>query len=366
MAGGLEPKDMSAKLSAWGQGDQTAGNELIGMVYQELRWLASYYLQSERGDHTLQPTALVHELYLKLFAGEPLQLQDREHFLAVAARQLRHIVVDYARSKHAQKRGGPQGAISLDEAHGLAVPTDSRVIDLDRGLGAPGILGFARRTGGGAEILWRAYRRGSRQDSEDLTGNRQTGLGFRSLLAIEPNEVTERTKCRSASIQSLSRTNRLLADLQAPPSGRQHLAGIQLAIGIEQRLQFPHRLQRFRRELFGHEIVLFHPHAVFPGNRPTSLDAVNQNLLARRARPLHLAGLAGIEKNDGVHVAVAGVENIADRQPVLARRCVDEMERRSDLSARHHAVLHIVSRAHAAHGAECVLAALPQIGRASC
>ena len=134
MAGALEPKDVSAKLSAWGQGDQTAGNELIGMVYQELRRLASYYLPSERGDHTLQPTALVHELYLKLFAGEPLQLQDREHFLAVAARQLRHIVVDYARSKHAQKRGGPQGAISLDEAHGLAVPTDSRVIDLDRAL----------------------------------------------------------------------------------------------------------------------------------------------------------------------------------------------------------------------------------------
>src|ERR1035441_5758638 len=90
------------------------------MVYQELRRLASYYLQSERGDHTLQPTALVHELYLKLFAGEPLQLQDREHFLAVAARQLRHIVVDYARSKHAQKRGGPQGAISLDEASWFA------------------------------------------------------------------------------------------------------------------------------------------------------------------------------------------------------------------------------------------------------
>jgi len=134
MTGGLQPKDVSAILSAWGEGDQDAGKELIGIVYQELRRLAAYYLQSEPVGHTLQPTALVHELYLKLFSTEAVQLQDREHFLAVAARQLRQIVVDYARSKHAQKRGGSQATISLDEAHGLAVPTDSRVIDLDRAL----------------------------------------------------------------------------------------------------------------------------------------------------------------------------------------------------------------------------------------
>jgi RNA polymerase sigma factor (TIGR02999 family) len=135
MAGSLEPKEVSEILSAWGHGDQDAGNKLIGIVYQELRRLAAYYLQSERGDHTLQPTALVHELYLKLFSAEPVQLQDRQHFLAIAARQLRYIVVDYARSKHAQKRGGHQAAISLDEVQGLEVPTDSRVIDLDRALG---------------------------------------------------------------------------------------------------------------------------------------------------------------------------------------------------------------------------------------
>jgi RNA polymerase sigma factor (TIGR02999 family) len=135
MTGGLRPKDVSAILSAWGEGDQEAGNELIGIVYQELRRLAAYYLQSEPVGHTLQPTALVHELYLKLFSTEPVQLHDREHFLAVAARQLRHIVVDHARNKHARKRGGSQSAISLDEAHGLAIPTDSRVIDLDRALG---------------------------------------------------------------------------------------------------------------------------------------------------------------------------------------------------------------------------------------
>lgn len=137
MSGGLEPKDLSAILSAWGDGDAQAGNELIGIVYQELRRLAAYYLQSEPDGHTLQPAALVHLLYLKLFSSEPVRLHDREHFLAAAARQLRHIVVDHARNKHAQKRGGSQGTISLDEAQGLAVPTDSRVIDLDR---APGRL----------------------------------------------------------------------------------------------------------------------------------------------------------------------------------------------------------------------------------
>src|ERR1035441_4088493 len=115
MTGNLEPKDLSAILSAWGEGDQEAGNELIGIVYQELRRLAAHCLQSERGGQTLQPTALVHELYLKLFSADRVRLPAREHFLPLAARQLRHIVVDRARNKHAQKRGGSLGTISLDE-----------------------------------------------------------------------------------------------------------------------------------------------------------------------------------------------------------------------------------------------------------
>ena len=134
MTGGVEPKDVSAMLSAWGEGNQEAGNELVGIVYHELRRLAAYYLQNEPAGNTLQPTALVHELYLKLFSAEPMHLHDREHFLALAARQLRHIVVDHARNKHAQKRGGALGTISLDEAQGLAVPMDGRVLDLDEAL----------------------------------------------------------------------------------------------------------------------------------------------------------------------------------------------------------------------------------------
>lgn len=125
---------MPALLKAWGEGDRAAGDELIGIVYKELRRLAAHYLHNERDGQTLQPTALVHELYLKLFAGHPPNINDREHFLALAARQLRHIVVDHARTRSAQKRGGPEATISLDDARGLAIPADGRVIDLDRAL----------------------------------------------------------------------------------------------------------------------------------------------------------------------------------------------------------------------------------------
>ena len=131
---GSQPKNVTVLLNAWSAGDEAAGQELITLVYGELRRLAASYLQSERPDHTLQATALVHELYLKLFSGEPIPWQNRSHFLAVAARQLRHIVVDYARKQHAQKRGGLQAKISLENTPDLAVMTDSRIIDLDRAL----------------------------------------------------------------------------------------------------------------------------------------------------------------------------------------------------------------------------------------
>ncbi len=130
-----QPKEVTALLSAWSSGDQKSGNDLIELVYHELRRLAAHYLQNERSDHTLQPTALVHELYLKLFATESMGWQDRGHFLAVAARQLRRIIVDYARAQHAQKRGGAMGKIPLDEAYQVAVQVDNtRLVELDDAL----------------------------------------------------------------------------------------------------------------------------------------------------------------------------------------------------------------------------------------
>lgn len=129
-----QPKSVTQLLNAWGAGDPAAGNELIEIVYKELRRLAAHYLQSERPDHTLQPTALVHELYLKLFSAEPIEWKGRGHFLAVAARQLRHIVVDYARTQRAQKRGGNHPKVSIEDVPEIGVVVDSSVLDLDQAL----------------------------------------------------------------------------------------------------------------------------------------------------------------------------------------------------------------------------------------
>jgi len=121
-------------LNNWGSGDEAAGQELIEIVYKELRRLAAHYLKTERPDHTLQPTALVHELYIKLFSTEPVEWKDRGHFLAVAARQLRNIVIDYARVQHAQKRGGAQRKLSLEDLGEVGVVIDARVLEVDRAL----------------------------------------------------------------------------------------------------------------------------------------------------------------------------------------------------------------------------------------
>lgn len=127
-------KNVTELLNAWSAGNQSAGDELFVTVYQELRRLAAHYMQVERSGHTLQPTALVHELYVKLFAAEPIEWQNRGHFLAVAARQLRHLVVDYARRHQAEKRGGDQGKVRLDDVPQIAVPLDNSVIELDLAL----------------------------------------------------------------------------------------------------------------------------------------------------------------------------------------------------------------------------------------
>jgi RNA polymerase sigma factor (TIGR02999 family) len=92
-------------LDKWKAGDREALNTLVPLIYNELHGLAHHYLQGERAEHTLQTTALVHEAYLRLAKQGPFQTQNREHFVAVAARLMRQILVDYARSHRAAKRG---------------------------------------------------------------------------------------------------------------------------------------------------------------------------------------------------------------------------------------------------------------------
>ena len=109
-------KDVTDLLIKWSNGDQEALNRLMPLVYEELRRLASRYLRQERPGHTLQTTALVHEAYLKLVDQTNLSWQNRVQFFAAAAQVMRHILVDYARSRKAFKRGGDYCRLSLDEA----------------------------------------------------------------------------------------------------------------------------------------------------------------------------------------------------------------------------------------------------------
>src|ERR1700732_4944078 len=118
---------VSELLLNWGHGDQNAREELIPLVYAELRRIARRYLWQERPDHTLQSGALVHEAYLRLLHEEPPQWQNRAHFFGVAAQLMRHILVDHARSRLAAKRGAGAPRLALDPT--IAVP-QQREVDL--------------------------------------------------------------------------------------------------------------------------------------------------------------------------------------------------------------------------------------------
>jgi RNA polymerase sigma factor (TIGR02999 family) len=107
-------ESVSDLLARWRSGDREALQALIPIVYNELHALAHHYLRAERPGHTLQSTALVHEVYLRLMGQNPAATQDRAHFVAVAARLMRQILVDYARARRAAKRG-PECQVELSE-----------------------------------------------------------------------------------------------------------------------------------------------------------------------------------------------------------------------------------------------------------
>ena len=116
-------------------GDRSASSQLVLLVYDELRRLAQHYMGMERPNHTLQATALVHEAFLRLVKQEQVSWQNRAHFIGVAAQIMRRILVDHARIRHADKRGGDQPAISLDEDGCLLSPEQSdQVVALEEAL----------------------------------------------------------------------------------------------------------------------------------------------------------------------------------------------------------------------------------------
>lgn len=117
-----------------GDGDEAAASDLLPLVYDELRKLADAYMRQERRDHTLQPTALVHEAYLRLVDQTRVRWQDRTHFFAVAATCMRRILVNHARDRKRLKRGGGAHRITLRDLADTGVVGDAELVDLDEAL----------------------------------------------------------------------------------------------------------------------------------------------------------------------------------------------------------------------------------------
>ena len=120
-------------LQRWAERDRNAGDLAVESVYRELRELAAHYLRQERPDHTLQATALVHEIYLRL-ADNPIQWNDRKHFFVVAAGQMRRILVDHARARDAEKRGAGGVRVPLQESDRAELPRDADLLAMDEAL----------------------------------------------------------------------------------------------------------------------------------------------------------------------------------------------------------------------------------------
>jgi len=130
---GVPSQPVNELLVRWRAGDQEALEKLVPLVYKELREIAHYHLQRERPGHTLQSTALVHEAYFRLANQKPFEADNRAHFLAVASRLMRQILVDYARSHAAAKRGADL-RVELDAALILPQERNAEVIALDEAL----------------------------------------------------------------------------------------------------------------------------------------------------------------------------------------------------------------------------------------
>ncbi|HMK85124.1 MAG TPA: ECF-type sigma factor [Steroidobacteraceae bacterium] len=128
-----ESGEVTVLLRQWKQGDERALKEILPLVYEELRRLAHHHLRAEHAEHSMQSTALVHEAYLRLIGGRPADLQDRAHFIAVASRAMRQILVDLARGRSADKR---DWGVRIDYSHmpSLPIQRDEDLLALDDAL----------------------------------------------------------------------------------------------------------------------------------------------------------------------------------------------------------------------------------------
>jgi len=130
----VDARDVTTLLGAWREGDPGARDRLMLVVYDELRRRAAAYLRRERREHTLEPTALVHEAYLRLVNQDRTDWQNRAQFFAVASQMMRRILIDHARGGRMAKRSGRWVRVALDEDVADLQPRDVEVLDLDRAL----------------------------------------------------------------------------------------------------------------------------------------------------------------------------------------------------------------------------------------
>jgi RNA polymerase sigma-70 factor, ECF subfamily len=128
------PQQITQLLIAWGKGDETALDQLTPLVYQELHRMARRFMSRQNPGHTLQPTALINEAYVRLVGDSGREWQDRAHFFAIAATAMRHILVDHARASTTAKRGGEKRIVPLDEAGVSSVDNLTELVALDEAL----------------------------------------------------------------------------------------------------------------------------------------------------------------------------------------------------------------------------------------
>jgi len=128
------PHEVTDLLNEWGRGNKVALDELTPLVYEELRKIARRHMSRERSGHTLQTTALVNEAYLKLVSQKEVRWQDRAHFFALSAQLMRHILIDHARKRGYQKRGGGGQQVTLDEVAIVSQERDDELMALDEAL----------------------------------------------------------------------------------------------------------------------------------------------------------------------------------------------------------------------------------------
>jgi RNA polymerase sigma-70 factor, ECF subfamily len=130
----IAPREFTQLLVNWRNGDKAALDQMTPLLYDELRRLARHFLAAERPDHTLQPTALVHEAYLRLVDQHAVDWQNRAHFLGVAAGMMRRILINHARGNQAAKREGFANAIALEDALGVFTNPEVDLLELNRAL----------------------------------------------------------------------------------------------------------------------------------------------------------------------------------------------------------------------------------------